>query len=182
MIGTYAQTELGHGSDVSGLETTATLDKDTDEWVINTPNERATKFWPGSMAVSANHAMVFCRLIVNNKDFGPQPILCPIRSYEDHMPLPGITVGEVGTKLGYNAVDNGFLSFNNVRVPRENMMMRFSCITKEGDLEMRGDLRMLYNIMVQTRFEILGASFFTLRNCLLIATRYACCRRQFRNI
>lgn len=66
MIGCYAQTELGHGSDVSGLETTATLDMETDEWVINTPNIRATKFWPGSMGTSANHAMVFCRLIAND--------------------------------------------------------------------------------------------------------------------
>jgi len=64
------------------------------------------------------------------------------------MPLPGITVGDIGTKLGYNSADNGYLSFNNVRVPRKNMMTQFSIITKEGDLEMRGDLRMLYNIMV----------------------------------
>jgi acyl-CoA oxidase len=162
---------------VSGLETTATLDMETDEWVINTPNIRATKFWPGSMGTVANHAMVFCRLIANECDFGPQPILCPIRSYEDHMPLPGITVGDMGTKLGYNSVDNGFLSFDNVRVPRKNMMTRFSYITKEGDLEMRGDLRMLYNIMVQTRMEIIGGCFMTLRCSLLIATRYACCRR-----
>lgn len=154
----------------------------TDEWVINTPNIRATKFWPGSMGTAANHAMVFCRLIAGENDFGPQPILVPIRSYEDHMPLPGITVGDAGTKLGYNSVDNGYLSFNNVRVPRKNMMTKFSKITKEGDLDMRGDLRMLYNIMVQTRMEIIGGCFLNLRCALLIATRYASCRRQFRNI
>lgn len=84
--------------------------------------------------------------------------------------------------MGYNAVDNGYLSFNNVRVPRKNMMTRFSIITKEGDLEMRGDLRMLYNIMVQTRMEIIGGCYMTLRCSLLIAARYAVCRRQFRNI
>ena len=30
IVGCYAQTELGHGSDVQSLETTATLDKATD--------------------------------------------------------------------------------------------------------------------------------------------------------
>jgi acyl-CoA oxidase len=37
MIGNYCQTELGHGSNVQGLQTTATLDKETDEWVIHSP-------------------------------------------------------------------------------------------------------------------------------------------------
>ena len=43
IIGCYAQTEIGHGSNVAGLETTATLDMKTDEWVIHTPTIRATK-------------------------------------------------------------------------------------------------------------------------------------------
>ena len=51
MIGCYAQTELGHGSNVAGLETTATLDMKTDEFVINTPNIKAFKFWPGALGV-----------------------------------------------------------------------------------------------------------------------------------
>lgn len=51
MIGGYVQTELGHGSNVAGLETTATLDKTTDEFVIHTPNIKATKFWPGTVGL-----------------------------------------------------------------------------------------------------------------------------------
>lgn len=49
IMGCYAQTEIGHGSDVSGLETTAIYDKRTDEFVINTPSITATKWWPGEM-------------------------------------------------------------------------------------------------------------------------------------
>jgi acyl-CoA oxidase len=47
IVGCYAQTELGHGSDVRSLETTATFDEKTQEFVINTPSISAAKFWPG---------------------------------------------------------------------------------------------------------------------------------------
>ena len=43
ILGCYAQTEIGHGSNVAGLETTATLDKATDEFIIHTPTISATK-------------------------------------------------------------------------------------------------------------------------------------------
>ena len=112
MIGCYAQTELGHGSNVAGIETTATLDKTTDEFVINTPNIKATKFWPGSLGVFSTHAILFARCISGENDFGVQPFIVPIRSTEDHKPLPGVSVGDIGEKLGYNSVDNGYLSFD----------------------------------------------------------------------
>jgi acyl-CoA oxidase len=38
--------------------------------------------------------------------------IVPIRDLETHKPLTGIQVGDIGTKLGYNAVDNGWLIFN----------------------------------------------------------------------
>ena len=47
IIGTYAQTELGHGTFVRGLETTCTYDPETEEFVIHSPTQTATKWWPG---------------------------------------------------------------------------------------------------------------------------------------
>lgn len=75
IIGAYAQTELGHGSDVSSLMTTATLDMKTDEFVLHTPSIKAAKFWPGVLGRFANHAIVFARVIVGNEDYGVQPIM-----------------------------------------------------------------------------------------------------------
>ena len=49
ILGCYAQTEIGHGSNVAGLETTATFDKKTNEFIIHTPTQTATKWWPGEM-------------------------------------------------------------------------------------------------------------------------------------
>ena len=70
MIGCYAQTELGHGSNVAGLETTATYDKATDEFVIHTPTISATKYWPGDMGMFSSHAVVYARLLVEENDYG----------------------------------------------------------------------------------------------------------------
>lgn len=71
ILGCYVQTEMGHGSNVAGLETTATFDKEKDEFVIHTPNIKATKFWPGSLGVVCTHAVVFARLRIGQQDFGP---------------------------------------------------------------------------------------------------------------
>jgi acyl-CoA oxidase len=70
MIGSYVQTEMGHGSNVAGLETTATFDKEKDQIVIHSPTITSTKMWPGSIGIVANHAIVFARLIVDGDDFG----------------------------------------------------------------------------------------------------------------
>lgn len=58
MIGCYAQTELAHGSNVPGMQTTATFDKATDEFIIHTPTIKAYKFWPGSLGRDSTHAVV----------------------------------------------------------------------------------------------------------------------------
>ena len=70
ILGCYAQTEIGHGSDVAALKTTATFDVKTDEWVLNTPSIDATKWWPGEMGRMANHACVFARIIIPDPESG----------------------------------------------------------------------------------------------------------------
>jgi acyl-CoA oxidase len=58
--------------------------------------------------------------------------LVQIRSREDHSRLPGITSGDIGTKVGYNSKENGWLAFDHVRTPRENMLMGFAKVTRDG--------------------------------------------------
>lgn len=88
IIGCYAQTELGHGSNVRGLETTATFIPETDEFDVHTPSLRATKFWPGCMGRTANFAVVYARLMLPEngtvKDYGVHPFLVQLRSLVDH--------------------------------------------------------------------------------------------------
>ena len=75
IIGTYAQTELGHGSDVSRLETTATFDMKTDEFVMNSPTITSTKWWPGDMGLYCTHIICFARCIIDENDYGVMPFV-----------------------------------------------------------------------------------------------------------
>lgn len=63
ILGCYAQTELGHGSNVAGLETTAHFDVASQEFIIHSPTIKAAKFWPGSLGTNSTHAVVFARCI-----------------------------------------------------------------------------------------------------------------------
>ena len=69
-VGTYAQTELGHGTFLRGLETTATFDPDTDEFIVHSPTLTSTKWWPGGLGKTATHAVVMARLFTNGVDHG----------------------------------------------------------------------------------------------------------------
>ena len=90
IMGCYAQTELGHGSDVQSLETTATFDEKTDEFIIHTPTLKAAKWWPGDLGQFSTHAIVFARCKIGENDFGVLPYLVQIRSLEDFKPLKGV--------------------------------------------------------------------------------------------
>ena len=101
MLGCYAQTELGHGLNVAGIETTATLDKTTDEFVINSPTITSTKYWPRDLGRFTSHALVFARLIIDKKDLGVQPFMVQIRDVETWKIRPGVKCGDLGPKIGY---------------------------------------------------------------------------------
>lgn len=87
ILGCYAQTELGHGSNISGIETTATLDKNTDEWIIHSPTVTSTKFWAGGLGMWANHAVVFAQCNVDENNYGVMAFIVPLRDKETHKPL-----------------------------------------------------------------------------------------------
>jgi acyl-CoA oxidase len=105
---------LGHGSNVRGLQTTATYDKNTQEFVVHTPTLQSIKWWPGTLGKIATHAVVYAQLIIDGKEYGVHVFFMQIRD-ENHRPLPGIELGDLGPKLGDAANDTGFMRLNNVR-------------------------------------------------------------------
>lgn len=90
ILGCYSQTELGHGSDVLKLETTATLDKSTDEFIIHSPTITSTKFWPGELGTSSSHALVFARLKIEENDYGIQPFIVQTRNLDTWKHIKGV--------------------------------------------------------------------------------------------
>ena len=92
IIGTYAQTEMGHGTFIRGLETTATYDPETETFVLHSPTIRAYKWWPGGLGRTANYAVVMAQLITQGKVVGPHPFIVQLRDEKTHKPLDGIKV------------------------------------------------------------------------------------------
>ena len=138
------------------------MDLETDEFVIHTPTFKAAKFWPGNLGIQGTHAVVFARCIALDTDYGVQPFIVPVRDVSTHEILPGVEVGDMGTKLGYNTVDNGYLMYNNFRVPRKALLSRFMNITKTGEFKMKANPRMIYQIMTQTRIVIITGAAYTM--------------------
>jgi len=189
MVGCYAQTELGHGSNVRALETTATFLGENDggesggSFIINSPTLTSTKFWPGSLGKTANHAMVIARLIDGEKvDRGMHNFLVPLRSMEDHSHLPGVITGDIGPKIGYNNMDNGFARFDHVKIPRRNMAMKFSIVDENGKYIKKSlsdaTSKVAYITMMRVRASIIFEANVNLAKACTIVIRYSAVRRQ----
>ncbi|RLN51982.1 hypothetical protein BBJ29_010022, partial [Phytophthora kernoviae] len=180
MVGCYAQTELGHGSNVRGLETTATYIPATDEFEIHSPTLTSMKWWPGALARTANFGVVYARLLLHGKDYGVHNFMVQLRDLETHDPMRGVTLGDIGPKIGFNNVDNGYCKFHQVRIPREQMGMRVSIVTRDGKYVKTAGVpkEILYFTMLQTRMTYVRSSGLALGKACTISIRYSAVRKQ----
>ncbi|KAM9185557.1 LOW QUALITY PROTEIN: peroxisomal acyl-coenzyme A oxidase 2, partial [Dugong dugon] len=169
------------GTYLQGLETEATYDAATQEFVMHSPTLTATKWWPGDLGLSATHALVLAQLICSGARRGVHAFIVPIRSLQDHTPLPGVTVGDIGPKMDFEHVDNGFLRLDHVWVPRENMLSRFAQVLPDGTYVTLGTAQSNYLSMVVIRVEmLLNTVLPNLQKACVIAMRYSVIRRQSR--
>ena len=184
LLGGFAMSELGHGSNVRDLETTATYDAATREFVINTPTGSAHKEWIGNAAVHGRMMTVFAQLIVNGTNHGVHAILVPVRQPQGAL-CEGVRIADSGHKEGLNGVDNGRIWFDHVRVPREHLLNRFGDVSAEGVYastdRKSGQALLHYGIgtLVGGRITIGLSALSAVKSALTIAIRYGNRRRQF---
>ncbi|WP_062517235.1 acyl-CoA dehydrogenase family protein [Demequina gelatinilytica] len=183
LLGCFAMTELGHGSDVASLETTVTYLPSSDEYEVHTPSEAATKAYIGNAARDGRMAAVFGQLVVDGERHGVHTILVPIRD-EAGEDLPGVTTGDHGHKGGLLGIDNGTIRFDRVRVPRRMLLDRYGGVGEDGVYSSpipdpnRRFFTML-GTLVRGRVCVGGGGAMAARRALSIATRHALRRRQF---
>ncbi|XP_013188650.1 probable peroxisomal acyl-coenzyme A oxidase 1 [Amyelois transitella] len=180
ILGTYAQTELGHGTFLRGLETTATYDPSTEQFILETPTITGYKWWPGGLGHTTNHCIVVAQLYTKGKCYGVHPFFVQIRDTETHEPLPGVKVGEIGPKLGFQTANNGFLGFEKVRIPRESMLMKNAQVLKDGTYVKSKNDKLAYGTMVLIRVMIVNDASYEISRAATIAVRYSAVRHQSR--
>lgn len=183
LLGCFAMTETGHGSDVQSLETTATYDPATQEFVVDSATGSARKDYIGGAAETATVAAVFAQLITDGANHGVHCFLVPIRDAQGN-DLPGVTTSDCHYKGGLPGVDNGRIVFDHVRVPRENLLNRYADVEPDGSYRssIESDGRRFFTMigtLIRGRVSVGGSAGAAARVALDIATRYALQRRQF---
>ncbi|MFH1888393.1 MAG: acyl-CoA dehydrogenase family protein [Pseudomonadota bacterium] len=148
-------TEPGHGSDITRMDTTAV--KDGDSWVVNGVKTFIT---------NGGRAGFFTVLCQTDPDAEPSyrgisMILVPGGT-------EGVTTASVGHKMGIRMMDTSEVSFNNVRVPLENL------VGKEG----KGFYQVL-EFFDESRILIAAQALGTAQGALDRAIKYVKEREQF---
>ncbi|KAJ5527825.1 fatty-acyl coenzyme A oxidase (Pox1) [Penicillium frequentans] len=193
IIGAYAQTELGHGSNVQGLELQARWDPYTREFILHSPTLTASKWWNGSLGRTANHAIVVAQLLLPKpgskrptipeyESLGPHSFIVQVRDMENHQPLSGVVIGDIGPKFGYPTIDNAYMLFDQFRIPHSALLSRYAKIDPStGNYSKPKIPAVVYGTMTYVRSLIVFQSRLALARAVTIAVRYTSIRRQFQD-
>ncbi|XP_070504426.1 peroxisomal acyl-coenzyme A oxidase 3-like [Chironomus tepperi] len=184
-FGCFALTEIAHGSNTQAMKTTATYDPSSKSFILNTPNFEAAKCWVGNLGKTATHAIVYAQLYTpDGKCHGLNSFVVPVRDPKNMLVYPGVVIGDLGEKVSLNGIDNGFVMFNNYKIPKDYLL------SKTGDVDDAG------NFVTQFKDpkKRMGISFAALSGgrvgiceiaanygvmAITIAIRYSASRKQF---
>jgi acyl-CoA oxidase len=182
-LGCYLQTELGHGTNVQALETIAEYNANTESFDLHSPTLTSTKWWAGGAGTTATHGIVQAQLRINGKHFGPHLFYVQLRSLKTGELLPNIVAGDIGPKTydAFGGLDNGWVRFDHVQLPRFNMLCKHAQVTKSGEYVRPPSDKLSYGGMIFIRSQMIDRTGWVLSRAQTIAMRYSLVRRQFRD-
>lgn len=192
VIGAYAQTELGHGSNVRGIECEARWDPASKEFVIHSPTLTASKWWNGTLGRTATHTVVVAQLMLpvgkhangetKYESKGPRPFIVQVRDAKTHLPPESIIVGDINAKYGYAPMDNAYCLFRNHRVPHSALLSRYATLNPEtGEYSRPKNPNSVYGQLTRGRAFIVLNARLVIARAVTVAVRYLSVRRQFRD-
>lgn len=111
-LSAFALTEPDAGSDPANLSTAATLSDDGDHWVLN-----GEKLWCTN-GPRADIIIVMARTPAREGVRGKRPVTAFIVETDS----PGVSVVHTSSFMGLKGLSNGVLRFENVKVPKENLL------------------------------------------------------------
>jgi len=180
ILGCFAMTEIGHGSNVMKLETTAHYNIKRKEFIIHSPTYTSHKFWIGQGSMFAHYAIVFAQLYINNECKGVHPFIVQLRNIKTKELLGGIHIYDCGKKNGLNAIDNAEIWFDRISIPYDNLLDKFASIDENGAYKTeKGRFGKMLNELTKNRFGLGEGCNIIAKFYLKNALQYSLIRKQF---
>jgi len=156
-IATFGLTEPAAGSDAVGIESTAV--KKGDDYILN-----GEKMWI-SLAAVADYFIVFAWTDLEKKKKRDHNGLS---AFIVESKWDGVTTGTIHGKLGVRAGNTGYIAFQDVKVPAENL------VYKEGQ-----GFKIAMFCLDQGRYTVAAGSCGLIRACRDACAKYAHDRKTF---
>eukprot|EP01126_Amoeba_proteus_P021931 TRINITY_DN2228_c0_g1_i5.p1 TRINITY_DN2228_c0_g1~~TRINITY_DN2228_c0_g1_i5.p1 ORF type:complete len:504 (-),score=81.99 TRINITY_DN2228_c0_g1_i5:79-1590(-) len=135
------------------------------------------------MGKHATHCVLGAQLITQGKNFGLHFFVVPIRDPGTRIPYPGVDVGDIGVKMGWNWLDHGYLMLSGCRIPRENLLNKYQDVNPDGTyvsgIKTKQRFGLTLGALAIGRVGISDRAVKSSLNGLTIALRYSAARRQF---